>query len=201
MLIVLFTERVAEDVGPTRWWCDEWVTLFNKNLSAQSSRSTIVGWFGSQQNLVLNTNQETVKHSLATFASCDGLKCVGFTVSELYWLIYRILVRDRVDTGPHRNKSIGVAFQLHGPRHNFDDFETDRASFRCLDRGIAAVTRRESSIAQRRHGKGPIPWPKVSEILGSKLRGKWTSRNIDLVEGVFRRALQCLDTRKLNGEG
>ena len=212
MLAVLFTEVVIESASLGLRRGDEWTTWFNKNLGSQSSHPRILTWFGSHVNLVIETStagRDSIKDSVAVFQTSNGIKSVGFSLSELYWLLGRILVRDCDQPTSRLRKRLGVAFQLKGPKHYFDDFDTERASFRCLQRGIAAVVRNELTIPGQSQSLARIPWPKVSAVLSSKLGGEWTSRNVDSVEGVFCRALECLNmsegdqgrARPLAGDG
>jgi len=92
-LIIAFTEwSTGSEYTVGRLSTDECMARLNKNLASHSSSPEIVAWFGNQQNLVLDMKGTNIRHSVATFKLCTGLKCAGFPLSEIYWLIHEIIL-------------------------------------------------------------------------------------------------------------
>ncbi len=163
-----------------------WVEIINQNFHKYSSSKTaVVGWFGSNGNFVLNSRITNVLEITDFFCSCTGYNAVLLNLSHFYWLIQSVCSISDLE---HKNASIwdrGAGFQLKGTKRYFDDFLVDQNRIWCIERGVAGVRQEippELDLPTSKRKKRP-KWLKIAKRLGTKLDGEWTARSLPMLNG------------------
>ncbi len=174
-----------------------WVKSLNHSFQRYSSSKTeIVGWFGSNGNFVVNSAITNNNEIVDFFCDSTGYKAVLLNLSHIYWLIQEIC---SISYFPNRKDSLwdkGAGFQLKGTKRYFDEFSVDQNRIWCIERGVVGVNRFTlstdlSKSEQKTHPK----WIKISKGLETQLGGEWTTRSLPMLNGVFESALLFLSQK------
>lgn len=198
-LVTLFTEscnriRMYSKNNST---IQEWIISLNQILAQHDSKIKIVEWFGSTDNYVLKLPKAKKNDAVDIFETCTKIKGISLSLSELYWLINKITSMANHKNISGVNWGVGVGLQIKGTRRYFEDFNNGLVSVHCMEPGVAAIIRMQYIARQQppQKRKKQVEWIKVSKTLNNRLKGEWTTKNIQSLEGIFQRALMHYDRK------
>ena len=175
-----------------------WVEDINQNLQRSSpGKTSVVEWFGSNGNFVLNSRITDDNEIQDYFCSCTGYNAVLFDLSHIYWIIQEISSISNSNTSPWDK---GVGFQLRGTKRYFEEFYIGQNRICCIERGVARVNRiidpHPKPGFRKAEEKARIKWPRISKGLRKELDGEWTARSLPMLNGTFESALLFLSRNR-----